>query len=769
MSEEKERKEKTPAPKLNYKRILRWLWIIGLTPFVFILLLVWFASRGWLGELPTTTQLENPESNLATQIVSADGKVLGKYYKENRVNVKFKDLSPFLVNALIATEDARFRDHSGVDLRGLFRVLMVTVIGGDESGGGGSTITQQLAKMLFSERPKSKLKRGVQKIKEWVIATRLETQYTKEEILTMYLNKFDFLNQAVGISSAAHIYFNTTPDSLTLEQAAMLIGMAKNPSLFNPLRREKETIGRRNVVMSQMVKYGYLSQHAYDSLKTLPLGLSFHPEDHNEGLAPYFREYLRTEFLDKWCAENKKPDGSEYNIYSDGLKIYTTIDSRLQQYAEQAVREQMSQLQERFEKVEGKSKKFPFVGFFQGNKEEEIKRIMEHAMKNSERYKNLKAQGMSESDIEKNFETKDTMRIFSWKGEFDTIMTPVDSIRYYKKFLQAGFMSMDPQTGYIKAWVGGINHSNFQYDHVQREHSRQVGSTFKPFVYLCAIQAGWSPCTQVPNVPVTIKLPDGKDWVPRNSSPPSLDNKMLTLKKALANSVNYISAYIMKQFGPQSVVRVAQQMGITAKLDPVPSLCLGSADVSVFEMVGAYSAFANKGTWIEPTFVTRIEDKNGKVLWEYVPKKVEAMDEVTAYVMLQMMKGVTQSGTGIGLRSAPYNFTEPIAGKTGTTQHNADGWFMGITPDLVSGGWVGGEDLIVHFNSLAEGQGAKMALPIWGNYMKRVYADKKLKISKGDFEKPSKHIDVDLDCSKYDDHDADIDFDATPPDEDPFK
>ena len=477
---------------------------------------------------------------------------------------------------------------------------------------------------------------------------------------------------------------------------------------------------------------------------------------------------VRTQFLEKWCEDNKKPDGTKYDVYSDGLKIYTTVDSRLQKYAEQAVREQMSQLQAKFEKIEGKKKNFPFVGQYVGKKDEEIKNILHKAMKNSDRYKTLKARGMSEDDIAKTFDVKDTMRVFSWKGEFDTVMTPNDSIIYYKKFLNTGFMSMDPQTGYIKAWVGGIDHKNFYFDHVQRDHARQVGSTFKPFVYLVAIQNGWSPCTQIPNVPVTIHF-DDKDWTPQNSSSKKLDGKMLTIRKALANSVNYVTAYIMKQFGPQAVITVARRMGITANIDPYPSICLGTPDISVFEMVGAYGAFANKGTWIEPTFITRIEDKNGKVLFEYVPKKVEVMDEEKAYVMLQLLKGVTQYGTGAGLRGEPFRFTEAIAGKTGTTQHNADGWFMGVTPDLVSGCWVGGDDPIIHFMNMEEGQGAVMALPIWGYYMKRVYADPSLKISKSEFEKPSKKIDIELDCTKYDKDDANDDpnFDDNPIDQDP--
>jgi penicillin-binding protein 1A len=744
-----EENSKPKEKKTNFKKLIRWFWILILSPFASLFLLIWLTSLGMFGELPDTEQLENPINNLATEVFSSDGKILGKFYAENRTNVKFKQLSPYLVNALVATEDARFFEHSGVDLRGLFRVLFVTVLGGDQSGGGGSTITQQLAKMLFhGERPKGKLSRAMQKIKEWIIATRLERQYTKEEIIAMYLNKFDFLNLAVGIESASKIYFDKMPDSLNLQESAMLVGMAKNPSLFNPIRRGDTTMHRRNVVMMQMVKYGYLKKEEYNLVKTKPLELNFKPESHNEGLATYFREHLRDVFLKKWIAENPKPDGKLYDVYRDGLKIYTTIDSRMQRYAEEAVKQQMTQLQERFVKAESKRKNYPFVGQFQGKKDEEIVRIMRKGMKNSERYKNLIKRGISETEIEKNFDKPDTMRVFSWRGEIDTVMTPNDSIRYYKTFLQCGFMSMEPQSGFVKAWVGGINHKHFQYDHVQIGHDRQVGSTFKPFVYALAIQEGWSPCMRVPNVPVTIHF-DDKEWTPRNSSSKKLDGKMLTLKYALAQSVNYVTAYVMKNFGPQAVVTVTKQLGITSQLDPYPSICLGTPDISVYEMVGAYSAFANKGTYNQPVFVTRIEDKNGKVLYEFIPKKVEVMDEEKAYIMCELMKGCTQYGTGTALRGKEFGLTTAIAGKTGTTQHNADGWFMGVTPDLVSGCWVGGDDPIIHFLNMEEGQGSRMALPVFGYYMKKIYADKTIKISKGDFEKPSKKIDIELDCTKY--------------------
>lgn len=729
------------------KRKIFLLWLIVIGPLLSLFLLVFLVSLGVFGELPSIEELQNPKSNLASEVYTSDKVIIGKYYAENRTNVRYNDIDSNLVNALLATEDARFYDHSGIDGRGLLRVLFKTVLGGNRSSGGGSTITQQLAKMLFPRKEnQSKIEVAVQKLKEWIIAARLEKQYTKKEIITMYLNKFDFVNNAVGIKSAAQIYFSTTPDKLKIEESAMLVGMAKNPALFNPNRRPDTTQHRRNVVLNQMVQYGYLPKEKYDSLKQIPLALRFRPEDHNEGLGTYFREFLRDKFLKKWCKEHINPQtGKPYDIYRDGLRIYTTIDSRMQRYAEEAVAEHMSELQVLFFKDCKKKKNAPFAW---NVSKKEIDAIMNQAMKRSERYRVMKLSGMPEDSIEMYFHKPIEMSVYSWKGPIDTVMTPWDSIRYAKSFLHAGFMSMDPHTGEIKAWVGGINHKYFKYDHV-KEGKRQVGSTFKPFVYALAIQEGYSPCYQVPNVPVTIHF-DDKNWTPKNSAGnEKLEGKMLTLQKALANSINYISAYIMKQFGPNAVVDLVRRMGITSPLEAVPSLCLGTADISVYEMVGANSTFANKGRWTEPNFVTRIEDKNGKVLDEFFPKSEEVLSEEKAYVMVNLMKGVVQYGTGAGLRYR-YKLNTSIAGKTGTTQNNSDGWFMGLTPDLVSGAWVGGEDRSVHFNSTNDGQGARMAMPIWAKYMQKVYADPKLKISKGDFEKPAKQITIELDCRKYD-------------------
>lgn len=724
----------------NNRKYIIWFWLLFGGPVAGLLLFVLFIRL--FSDLPDTEELQNPKTFLATEIYSSDMKVLGKFYAENRTNVKFKDISPNIINALVATEDVRFYDHSGIDLRALGRAILGAATGSSSSG-GGSTITQQLAKMLFPREDLSKVQLVLRKFKEWIIAVKLEREYTKQEILAMYLNKFDYVNNAVGIKSAAQIYFATTPDSLRIEEAATLVGMAKNPAYFNPNRFRERAEGRRNTVLQQMEKYGYLNKVQSDSLQQIPLKLSFHPEDHNEGLAPYFREYLRDVFLKKWCAENRKPDGRKYDVYRDGLKIYTTIDSRMQRYAEEAVSEHLPVLQAQFEKELKKKRNAPFA--WNVNKEE-IASILRQGMKRSERYRVLKKAGMTEPEIAENFEKKIDMTIFTWKGQKDTLMSPKDSIRYYKGFLQSGFMSMEPQTGYVKAWVGGINHKFFQYDHVQIGHARQVGSTFKPFIYALAIQEGYSPCYRIPNVPTTIVY-DGKEWTPKNS-----DNKkngrMMTLQQALANSVNYITAYLMKQFGPQATVDLCRRMGVVAPIDPVPAICLGTPEISVFEMVGANATFANKGTWVEPTFVTRIEDKNGKVLADFAPRTEEVMNEEKAYVMLQLMKGVVQIGTGSRLRYR-FKLNMPIAGKTGTTQNNSDGWFMGITPDLVSGCWTGAEDRAVHFDNTVYGQGAEMALPIWAKYMQKVYADKSIKLTQSDFEKPSKNIEIEMDCSKY--------------------
>ncbi len=738
------------AQKSN--KYVKWLWILFLGPFLLLFTIVTLTGFGVFGALPDVEELVNPKNNLATIVYSGDMKILGKYYSENRVNVNFNQLDKDLVEALIATEDARFYEHSGVDIKALGRSFAGAFTGG--SRGGGSTVSQQLAKMMFPREKLSKIELVIRKMKEWIIATRLEKYYTKDEILALYLNKFDFLNLAVGVKSASQIYFNRSQDSLNIEQAAMLIGMAKNPSLFNPIRFPEKAKQRRNVVMNQMVKYGYLSQQKYDSLKVLPLDLSFHPEDHNDGLAPYLREYLRDNFLKLWCEKHINPETNKpYNVYKDGLRVYTTIDSRMQQYAEEAVFEHMHDLQKMFDKDLAKKKNAPFAW---NVSKAEIDGIMNASIKRSDRFRSAKKAGMSDEEAIATFYKPVEMSVYSLRGDIDTVLTPFDSIKYYKGFLQTGFMAMEPQTGYVKAWVGGINHKHFKYDHV-KVSKRQVGSTFKPFVYALAIQEGYSPCHQVPNVRTCIELPDGKEWCPSNSDGPNDKNngKMLTLKKALANSINYITAWVMKQYTPHALVTLVKRLGVTAEIPEVHSICLGTADISVFEMVAANSTFANKGTYIQPTFVTRIEDKNGKVLEEFIPTTDEVFSEEKAYTMIQLMRGVVDGGTGSRLRSK-HKLMNQIAGKTGTTQKNADGWFIGLTPELVAGAWVGGEDRSIHFNSMVEGQGATMALPIWGKFFSKVYADPKLKVSKGEFPRP-KNLDpnLELDCSKYDATDND--------------
>ncbi|GAB4252895.1 MAG: transglycosylase domain-containing protein [Vicingaceae bacterium] len=756
---------------------------------------LWAAKNGiGFEELPSFEELENPKSNLATEIYSSDGKLLGKYFKENRVNVRYKDLSPYLVNGLVATEDERFYKHSGIDVRGLTRA--VVNLG---RSGGASTITQQLAKMLFHERATSTIGRIKQKLQEWILAVELEKRYTKEEIITMYLNRFDFINNAVGIKSATNVYFNKEPHELNIQEAAMLVGMAKNPSLFNPLRRPEMTKDRRNVVLYQMKRNNYITEAQYDSLKQLPLTLDYKIVDHKEGLAPYFREVLR-DFLSKKLEEKDKEgnyiyhkkDGSPYNLYKDGLKVYTTIDSRMQAYAEFAVSEHLSKnLQKAFFKDLKGKKKAPF-DFRVSNKQ--IEQIMEAARKRTERYNILtgkqcancgrrgkyvkkignyyqcqaedcgfKRWATSPDSIPIIFDTPVKMKVFSWRGEIDTTLSPNDSIKYYKSFLQAGLMSLDPHTGYIKAWVGGINFKHFAYDHVMQS-KRQVGSTFKPIVYSVAIQNGMSPCYEVPNVKTCFDMPPGQpDYCPKNSE--NDYGYMVSLKYGLANSMNTVTAWVLKQFGPQAVVDQARAMGIKSHLDPVPSLCLGVADLSVYELVGANSTFANKGVWIEPTFVTRVEDKFGNVIIDFVPESKEAMSEEAAYVMLDMMKGVVDgvynkhknksTGTGMRLRGTiskdrPYvGHRYPIAGKTGTTQNNSDGWFVGLTPDLVTGVWVGADDRSIRFTRTYYGQGANSALPIWGYYMQKVYADSSIVLNRGDFEKPEQPLSIEIDCKKY--------------------
>ncbi|MBI3519208.1 MAG: transglycosylase domain-containing protein [Bacteroidetes bacterium] len=731
------------ANKLS--KYIRLTWLLVWLPFLLIFLLVSFISLEIFVDLPSVQELQNPKSNLATVIYSSDMKTLGKYYAENRVNVKYYELDQDLVNALIATEDARFRDHSGVDLKALGRAVFGAMTGSSSSG-GGSTLSQQLAKMMFPREKLSKFQTVIRKLKEWVIAARLEKNYTKDEILAMYLNKFDFLHLAVGVKSAAQIYFNRNQDSLEIQQAAMLIGMAKNPSLFDPIKRNEATLQRRNVVMNQMVKYGYLSKEKYDSLKKLPLGIIYHPEDHNDGLAPYFREYLREYFLKDWCSKHINPETNKpYNIYKDGLRIFTTIDSRMQQYAEEAVNEHMTDLQKLFTKECKTKRNAPFA--WNVNKEQ-IENIMMSSMKRSDRYRSLKNAGLSKDQILVEFKKPISMTVYSLRGDIDTIMSPWDSIRYYKSFLHTGFVSIEPATGFVKAWVGGVNHKHFKFDHV-KVGRRQVGSTFKPFVYALAIQEGYSPCYQVANVRTCIETPGQPAWCPDNSDGNKGTGKMVTLRYALAGSINYVTAWVMKQFGPDAVISLVRRLGITAPIEAVPSIALGTPDISVYEMVAANATFANKGTYIQPTFITRIEDKNGKVLEEFFPTTDEVFSEEKAYAMIQLMRGVVDYGTGSRLRFR-YNLRNEIAGKTGTTQNNADGWFMGLTPDLVAGCWVGGEERSVHFNSTNEGQGASMALPIWGKFFQKVYADPSLKISKNGFVKPANMGNIELDCSAYD-------------------
>lgn len=720
-----------PKSKPSFSKYIRLFWILVSLPFIFVIFVLFLASKGYIGEeLPTFEDLENPKSNLASEVLSNDMNVIGKYYIQNRTNVHYYDLSPNLVNALKATEDIRFENHSGIDLRGLVRVVFKA-----GSAGGGSTLTQQLAKNLFHEKPKSKMDRVIQKIQEWIISIQLERRYTKDEILAMYLNTVEFSSNAFGIKSATQTYFGKSPDQLNIQESAVLVGMLQAPTKFNPARNPKNSLARRNIVLSQMNKYNFINDHQYDSIKALPTKLKYQMEDHNFGLATYFREVLRTELL-AWCKEHiNNATGKPYNLYTDGLKIYTTINSKMQRYAEEAMREHMKEIQKKFnEHWKGKAQPW-----------DEHPEIIADGMKKTDRYIAMKAAKASDKEIDKAFKKKVKMTIFTWNGEVDTTLSPLDSLIYYKKFLQCGFMSMDPISGAVRAWVGGNDYRYFKYDHV-KEGKRQVGSTFKPFLYTLAMQEGYSPCYKIPNVRVTFDLPTGEQWSPVNSN--AEYGGMLTLKEGLANSVNTISAYLMKQFGPQPMIDIARRMGITSPIDPVPAICLGTPDVSVYEMVGAYSTFANKGVWTQPAYLMRIEDKNGNVLQDFVPRKVEAINEETAYLMLNLMQGVVQFGTGARLRGQ-YKFSNAIAGKTGTTQNQSDGWFMGITPDLVSGCWVGAEDRIVHFRTTELGQGARTAMPIWALYMQKVYADKELNLSKREFTPPSEKLNVELNCDKY--------------------
>jgi len=761
----------------NIKRIyyLVIFWFLYSLPFLILTLLFILLFKGKLGFVPTFEDLENPKDNLASEVYSADSVLLGKFYLENRTFVDFNELSPNIVNALIATEDIRFYRHSGVDARGLTRVFVKSIILGQSSSGGGSTITQQLAKNLYPRDTtyyrwavRRKVNLIVAKFKEWNTAVKLERNYTKNEIIVMYLNTVPFGHNAYGIKSATKIYFNTTPDSLKVEQAALLIGLLKAQSKYSPVNNPERAMWRRNIVLNQMRKYKFIGEDEFDSLSVMPILLDFRIQDHEYGLATYFRQYLQmtlgadkpdrdryfmysyyqhdsTEWEDNpiygWVNKNSKPDGTPYNLYRDGLKIYTTVDSRMQAYAEQALTEHLGGYLQDLLFLQERGK--PQAPFSEDLTTGDIKNIMMQAMRNTERYNYLRRTGESMDSIMKAFNTPVPMRVFNWKGDRDTVMTPMDSLRYYKYFFRGGLMAVEPSTGYVKAYVGGPNFRYFKYDHVTIG-KRQVGSTFKPFLYTLAMQEGYSPCYEIPNVPQTFKDQDST-WTPRSAGTEFLGHNV-TLKWGLAHSINNISAWLIKQFPPQAIIDdVARKVGIKSDLMPVPSIIFGTSDVSLYEMVGAFNTFANKGVYIQPIFITRIEDKNGNVLATFLPRQNEAFNAKTAYLMIDLLKGVIDGGTGIKLRHT-YKFTAEMAGKTGTTQNHSDGWFMGLVPRLVTGVWVGAEDRSVHFDNLALGSGANMALPVFALFVKKIYEDKTLGITQDEVFEVPPGFDVRVNC-----------------------
>ena len=751
-------RKKNKKQKGLYNKYTSILWGSFILSIIGVLTLFGGAALGFYGPMPDLQQLENPRTNLASQIISSDGQILGKYYfDENRTPIGFDEIPTNMVEALIATEDERFYDHSGIDWLGTLRAF--AFLG---KRGGASTISQQLARQIFvGVRSRSLIKTILQKAQEYVIAVQLEQRYTKKEILSMYLNKYDFGYQADGIRSAAKIFFNKTPKELNIEESATLVGMLKNSSYFNPIRRPERVKARRNIVFQQLLRNQLISKREKDSLDQLPLVINFTPESHREGLATYFRAYLK-EFMDMWIDKNIKPDGTKHNLYRDGLRIFTTIDSRMQQYAENSVSGHMRNLQKEFfaQNTEELNPTAPFLELREG----EIDTLLERTAYRTERWRKMKMSGFDKDEILASFEKEVPMRVFSWKGEIDTIMTPMDSIRYYKYFLRASMMSMEPQTGHVKAWVGGYNYKHFQYDQV-KQGRRQIGSTFKPFLYATAIdQLKLSPCDSLPDALFCIEpMKHGNidAWCPKNSG--NKYGKTRTLKNALANSVNTVSARLMDLVGPRPVINLARKMGITSYLPPVPSIALGTPDISLFEMVGAYSTFVNKGIYVKPVMISRIEDKNGRAIYEVVPETQDVLSEEAAYVTVNLMQGVTKAGSGARLRHAglektnyiyekvvtgyPYIFENPIAGKTGTTQNQSDGWFMGMVPNLATGVWVGGEDRAIHFENIGYGQGATMALPIWANYMRSLYENPVLEISQEDFL-PPENLNIPIDCEE---------------------
>ena len=732
--------------KKSYRKYTRILWAVYVASLALVALLFIGISAGWLGFMPGFEELENPDTNLASEIYSDDGALLGKYYIENRSNAAYNELSPYLVNALIATEDIRFVKHSGVDVKALVRVAIGVVTGNNK--GGGSTITQQLAKNLFPRKSNyNKLDIIVIKFKEWVTAVKLERNYTKQEIIAMYFNTVPFGNNAFGIKSACRIFFNKTPETVTYEEAALLIGILRAPSYYSPVRHPERATNRRNVVLSQLKRYDFLTPAAYDSISQLELDMTgYERQDHTTGMAKHFRELIRQK-MHLWCKQHKKADGTNYDLYRDGLRIYTTIDSRMQNHAEQAMAEHLGlDLQPAFDRHWKGRQNAPYV-FDKEVEDDQIDKIMASAMRRSARYSSLRSSGASKDSIQRSFNTPVDMTVFSWKGPIDTVMSPMDSIRYYKKFLRSGLMSVEPGTGHVKAYVCGPDYKYFQYDNVTYMR-RQVGSTFKPFLYTLAMQEGeFSPCSTLPNIQVSIDLGNGETWEPRNDS----ENKRgqdVSLKWALAHSNNWISGRLIKRYGPRPVIQMARNMGVKSDIPEVYSIALGTADLSLYEMVGALNTFVNKGVYIEPIFITRIEDRNGSLLDQFDPLQQEAMSEETAFLMIELMKGVVVTGTGIRLRYK-YGFNTPIAGKTGTTQNNSDGWFMGLTPKLTTGVWTGCEDRAAHFRTITLGQGANMALPIYGLYLQKLYADTTLNFYRGDFDTPLKPLSVEIDCDKW--------------------
>lgn len=742
------------------KKMIRALWTINFCGVALVMLIGVMIYHGYIGYMPPVEGLLNPEDRFASRLFTSDGVEMGRFYqsRNNRVYADYSEISPNVINALIATEDERFMQHSGIDIMALSRVLFKTILLRQKNAGGGSTITQQLAKQLYSPESDGLMDRFIQKPVEWAIAVKLERYYTKEEIIKMYLNQFDFLNNAVGIKTAAHVYFNTTPDSLKIEQAAMLVGMAKNPSLYNPVRADRKdaAVGRRNVVLQQMLKADLITEAECDSLCALPLEVKFTKVDHKDGIAPYFREVVRLmmqakeprrgdypdwdqqRFVDDsiqwatnplygWVEKNPKPDGTKYNIYTDGLRIYTSIDSRMQKYAEEAVIDHLKNtLQPQFDREKGS--RGPYTTNSAELGQLTPRKLIDRAIRQSERYRVLKNAGMSDAEIMEEFDKPVDMTVFSYDGgQVQKTMSPRDSVVYQKMFLRAGFMSMDPLTGQVKAYVGGPNFHFFQYD-MAGVGRRQIGSTVKPFLYTYAFEEGFTPCDMFLNAQPSITLPTGEVWAPRNTGHARI-GEMVDLYWALTNSNNWISARLMSELSPSTLARTMHTFGITNHLDPVVSLCLGPCDVSVREMVTAYTAFSNKGLRVDPIYVTKITDNNGNVISEFTPQYTEVMSQEAYFKMVNILQNVINSGTGSRLRRAPYNITAVMGGKTGTTNYNADGWFMGFTPNLVSGVWVGGDERYIHFNRMAQGQGAAMALPIYGLYMKKVYADKSLPYS----------------------------------------